>query len=167
MLVRVGKIAGPLGDAEPFRRPPASTDETATLASWLVTIPEGSRWNEWPWNQWILCVIHLREIPGERIPRHQYEGSEYEILLMALDPSFPATVETIEHEPIHYLTPPSGVFQFHNGGRDDLAVSLTQAVAEGLVHGVLPFEPAGNLGATIWWRQCIAGTAAHDRGEHE
>lgn len=164
MLAEVGKIQGRLGTAELFRRAPESTDETATLVSWLVSLPHTGL----PWGQWMLCVVHLREIPGERECYHQYEGSEYELMLMALDPTHPATVGTLEDPdtPIVFLTPPSGVFQFHNGGRDDLAISMCAEVAGALVSGVLPPEPAGDPGATMWWRQCIAGTAAHDRGEH-
>ena len=162
MLDRVGTIGGRLGYAEPFKRPAETLDQTATIGSWLITMPGAS-----PWNQWMLCVMHLRDIPGVKPSYHRYEGSEYELMLWALDPVELASVESMETTPIKLLRPPSGVFQFHNGGRDDRAIALGEAVAHAIVLGVLPPEPAGDPGAIAWWKQCIEATAAHDQeGRH-
>lgn len=161
----MGDLRGRLGFAERFTRPPQVTDETACLASWLITLPG------WvPWSQWALFLVHLRDIPGVRPAHHHYPESEYELMLMALDPKDVYDVARVEDpdQPMRWLTPPSVVVQFDNGGHDDRAVSLGAAAAEAILHGVLPPEPAGDPGAVSWWRQCVAATADHDReGFHE
>lgn len=133
-------------------------DEAATIRSWFFHCPGQSP----AWEHYALHLIHLRDLPS--VPPADKVSPEmtHELLLGALTPAKNPVAENMETWA--FLTPFNACEQFEVDS-DEKAIEMTEMVAQAIVDGLLPAEPALS-GAREPWHTVIKNTAAHFRGEH-
>lgn len=159
-------VSGPLGNGEPldrertFKRLP---DQSAEIASWLLTIPSAHPL----WSQYVLSVVHLRPLPTETKPATiTRPGSTHELMVFALDRKFGPYTPGKFYEDRDgaaggwFLQPVNVVVQF-GPIEDELARRVAYLCARGCVDGHLFIEPAGIGGAREMWAQMIHNTVEH------
>lgn len=105
-------------------------EHAASLASWLVNVPEAHPYWEW----WLLSVVHLRSVPGVAEPKLLYPGAQYELAIITLDPEDGPSPD--KPEGFLYFHPPDVTEQF-SGVADAEATLIgglsTQALVEGRI----------------------------------
>lgn len=132
------------------------------------------------WDSYMLSAVHLREIEGVaegvNFKRH-YPEAEYEIALLALNPTFHPDPKKLES--MQAMTPAQAVVQFHFGLDDDeladkKARELAELVVQSTLDGVMPLEPSDYLaGHQLWERslketaRCLANPGGHDAEQEE
>lgn len=157
-------IRGPYGEAwdlDLVPKPGDPPDVLGSLRGFLVRAPKRHPL----WEHWIVCVVHLRPIPGQSRPAvKHYPEAEYEMLILALNP------EKAPHDPdgwrekgFAWMTPPDVVEQFH-GVTDSQAAKLCGLVVRHIVEqGASPDQDY-----RTYWAKMIHGTVAHYRdGRHQ
>lgn len=156
-------ITGPNGRADPIPFNPLHPTALETVAIWLIESPG---WTP-AWNKYNLWAVRLRDnIPGFDPPKRHFDGATHEIMLVALHPDHPATVETMSAPDyqISWLTPPNLVYQVE--ATDSEAAELVAKMAEAIVvHGYAPEPPLGYRSFHDNWAMAIVKTLAHIRGE--
>ena len=131
-------------------------DHEASISSWLLTGPFHPAWN-----QWVLTMIHLRDIPGVKPATIKREGATHEVVIMSVDPKHPVTEAIAQAGMCKYLTPPDLMHQFEcpdDATADRIAMLMARAVVDQIASPDSDF--AGR------WPQIIENTIAHERGEH-
>ena len=143
-----------------FADPDGETDDpriaTTILPLYLIYAPAAHPL--WAWHL-ILCVS-LADTPGVPPANRRYPEAEYELLVLALDPTEP--VPDPQHWPfprrVKALHPPDALVQFHGTGNDgasELVTLAARAVAEGTL---VPDSDHAEA-----WRRSIKLTAEHIR----
>lgn len=132
-------------------RPHKSQD--GTLGAWLMWLPGWSP----AWDNFILSVVHLRPIPGERPAIKKFPEATHELILAAIDPEHPADWRNIFKD-CKYLTPLNVIQQFVVSS-DANAVLVCEALAQFCIRGHLPIEPQGITGALDFWKKVTESTA--------
>lgn len=126
-------LEGPFGWARLCPPPPEHPNAATTVASWFMHLPgQGIGWD-----QYMLAVISLEDVPGRPPPVKRYPQAEYELLVAALNPErnpHPGDVETWQ-----VMDPVNVVEQFHGINREQ-AARVAQACAAGCVAGRLMAE---------------------------
>lgn len=146
-------LTGPYGTAERVTGAPANAAQTGTLAAWLLHVPGASP----AWSHYLLCVVHLRPIPGTPPAKKQYPEAAYELLLYALDPSkHPRADDAQTLYPLH----PLNVVEQFDGVIDAQAIDIVESCAHAILAGTLPVEPEG-IGGRALWRASLALTVEH------
>lgn len=94
-------------------------------ATWLITAP----WAHPVWSQYALALYDLTT-PSDPAPNIYIDGATHELLLVALDPSYPTTVQDMaEGRQLHALSPPNHGYQF-KAESDAAAVSRLQTIVD-------------------------------------
>lgn len=139
---------------------PQTPDQEATLAAWFLHMPGVVP----AWHDYLMCVIHLRPLPGVP-PAHIAEPeASHELMVLALDPD----VRPRPDDPAtwHHLVPGNVTVQF-GPNSDEQARQVARLAAQAALDSVLFIEPSGIRGAREAWRQSIRLTAEHSRyGSH-
>jgi hypothetical protein len=132
-------------------------EHEGTIASWLLHCPGQSP----AWSEYLLSVIHLRDIPGTPPAHQQWPGATHEVLLTALHPdAHPSPGDPGSWVPLT----PVNVCQQIEVPSDDDARDLLRLAAQAVVDGRLPAEPP-LAGQVEPWRTVLLKSAAHARGE--
>ncbi|MCJ2067786.1 hypothetical protein MKK75_03015 [Methylobacterium sp. J-030] len=95
-------------------------------ATWLITAP----WAHPAWSQYALALYDLTT-PSDPAPNIYLDGATHELLLVALDPSYPATTtrDMVEGRQLHPLSPPNHGYQF-KAESDAAAVRRLQQIVD-------------------------------------
>lgn len=153
--------AGPFGRAWRGQLA-ADAEETPQLEAWIDTwimyVPGSHPF--WTW--YGMECIHLRGgIVGLPEPVLHFPGAAYELLVLSLNPEFPAPHPHrigAKGNPVHRLSPPDHAVQFPRPrGGDDDAREITGLFAKAVVTGVL--VPDSDYRQT--WREVMAKTIEH------
>lgn len=160
MKLGKGKIVeGRYGNGiEVIMTDPEVADWGATIRSWFFLCPGQSP----AWENYVLHLIHLRDIPGVPPANKVSPEMTHEILFAALDPSKDPKPENMKSW--SFLSPFNACEQFEVES-DEKAIEMVEMVAQAVVDGLLPAEPMLS-GAKEPWHTTIKNTAAHFRGEH-
>lgn len=155
---------GPMGTATEIGIDPALPAADTTIVWWLLT---GLRWHPL-WQQFVLCVVHLRDVPGFPPASRQFKGATHELLVMALNPERgPRTPEDLSRIGLGsaaYLVPIDVVHQFT--ATDDEMRILAGMLAEACVQGWLtPSTDDAREALREQWLGVCVKTLAHGRGE--
>ncbi|MGW3410283.1 hypothetical protein [Streptomyces sp. NPDC000888] len=152
------QVTGKYGTAT---RVPAEThaDNPATLDHWILTAPD---WHP-IWDQYVLGLISLADLPDTPPPFKQRPGVTHELVVFALNPEHgPHEAATFNSRRLAeaVLTPVNVVEQFTC--TDDQARHLTRLCATACVNGVLTPE-TGDAPDRIRaaWRHSIHQTLNH------
>lgn len=129
----------------------------ATLAMFVMYIPEAVA----AWSWYGCSVIHLRDIPGTKPPRIDFEGATHEILILALDPR-EGTPDPFQPGGFKYLLPINVEAQCKLD-TDEQALRLLEMISQNCIDGQMPVEPDGIIGANKFWVEAIRATADHLR----
>jgi hypothetical protein len=149
-------IQGRAGRAEKVRVKPTRPEHNATVACWFVT----ARGQATAWWDFIVFVIHLRGIPGVPPAKLTFPGAQYEVGVIALDPTTQPRPDSLETW--RYLSPPNFIHQFATADKDgpswkdDRVRALCRHLVERACDGQLPLELGGITGAVELWQQTIA-----------
>ena len=149
-------ILGAAGEAHHVEARPTSTAQTATLDMWLLHLPYAAP------SVYLLAVVHLRPIPGEKPAVLRIENAEHEIAVYALDPSFDPHPED---QNTWVTTSPAMVVVQVAGLNDDQAVTLATSVAGALAGGVLPVDPRQWRDGSLVWDQAVTAMKALIEGQ--
>lgn len=165
------RIQGPVGTVEHVPMPDVAdvppevraAIET-TRGSWLITSPV---WTP-AWTQWVLSLVTLGDHPGLPKAKLKFDGATHELLLLAVHPDSPQTVETVQGHcrtgDLPFLTPINVAEQFEC--TDDEARAVAWLAARAVVNGQLPAEPPlGYESFRATWLAACTKTLAHLRGE--
>ena len=76
----VGRPHGYWGERVTLK--PQTPDQEATLAGWLIHAPGQSP----AWSDYLLMLVHLRDLPGVPPATRKFPEAEYQMTLFALDP---------------------------------------------------------------------------------
>jgi hypothetical protein len=114
-------------------------EKTGCLASWFLTLPN----QHTHWDRYILTLLHLREIEGTPPPVKDFPEAEYELSVMALNPSLNPVPHNFETQ--GFLSPINFAAQLSLPTDDD-ARRLAQFLVEKMVVGDLRAEPLFNCG---------------------
>lgn len=138
-------LTGPVGKAEkiPLETLDLKADQTATLESWLLNLPDQAIWSHYH-----LSVVHLRDIDGVEPAQKSYPEAEHEFMMVALNPDYNPKVDDMDS--LHPLIPLNWVHQWH-GLNDEKAKEICRGMVKYLVEGRLPAELQGILGARELW----------------
>lgn len=150
-------IKGPVGEARqvPRHLQDGRSDWAATIDCWVVHAPGHST----AWEHFTMAIIHLREIDGVPPAYHTYPGSEYELIVAALDPEHPIDFDSPELQSFQWLTPFNVIEQFHDVD-DTKAAEILERLVEDAVQGQAPLEPEGIRGGREWWRDRLRALGA-------
>lgn len=149
-------LTGPSGRA--WRVTPAQTDDprlSVHVGSWLLHAPASHSW--WPW--YLMTGLALRDTPGVPRAHRQFEGAEYELLVLALDPGepIPLPVEAMVGKWAS-LSPPDQVHQLpHLPGGDATMREILELAALSIVDGLL-VPDQDHRGH---WRETLRNTVEH------
>lgn len=135
---------------------PQTPDQTATVGGFLVFAPHAHPF----WAYWVASVVHLRPIEGVKPAFRRHDDHSHEFMVLALNPDH-APPDPKGWGPFHYLKPIDVVEQFQVPS-DEAASTLLDLAMQAIVHGHL--SPDQDFRTA--WKQAIAETAAHARGEH-
>lgn len=106
-------------------------ETAATLATWVLTIPEAHP----AWHSYVLSLIHLRDIPGGRPAQKEFPEATHEVLLFALDPGEPLPdIDAGDRFRPAMLSPVNLIEQF-TAESDAQAVSIAEGLARAFVLG--------------------------------
>lgn len=156
-------IVGRYGRADLVPFDPNHPRAAETVTIWLIDAPG---WTP-AWSKYHLCAVRLRDnVPGMPAPRRHFDGATHEIVLMALNPDFPVTVEQLGDPDyqLQWLEPVNLVHQVE--ATDAEIVDLVGAMARGIVReGMAPEPPLGRASFRIDWAVAITKSLAHQRGE--
>lgn len=155
-MTRPPDATGPHGSAWRINAQPRDTDQTACLAQWLVHVPDAHPF--WPY--YAVSVVHLRPIPGVREAHLDYPDAEYELMVIACDPTYHPSIEKADAGELHWLTPLNVREQFH-GLTDAQAAQIAEGAAKAIITGLLPAEPDDSPGAREAWHDTIQATVEH------
>jgi hypothetical protein len=157
---------GPHGTAQRLALDPTLTGADTTVAWWLLT----GHWHP-AWSQFLISVIHLRDVPGSPDAKLHFPGATHELLVCALNPGDPPKVHdatTLETGGLKavggWLDPVDVVHQFT--ATDEEMTELADLCAEACVNGQLTPSTDDNRTAyrEAWLSACVR-TLAHLRGE--
>lgn len=119
----------------------ARANKDTTLASWLLRVPWAAPMTPCYW----LTLVHLRCVPGVKVPRIYLPGATHELVLCAHNPDFPLDVTAC---PVPHLVPTYFAAQF---------VAESDRAAKLRVWGTVQEVLAGQLGPdTDWTQQWVA-----------
>lgn len=151
---------GVQGDLESIKKSFERKEQDATLDTWLLTLPGVGT----IWTQFILYVVHLRDIPEQEHPTHRdNEYQSHEIGLWALDPDIgPYTFENLASKSRKLLTPANFIGRLELA-TDDEVRQLLPLIAKGLVEGAVPCEPDDHLNFKERWWAILHATLEHIR----
>ena len=159
------RYQGPHSEAVKLALIPGLSGFESTVCWWLLT---GS-WHPL-WSQFILSVVHLRQIEGMKEPLLQFPGATHEMLVFALNPGEPPRehladlLETKGIASVGYLEPIDVVHQFE--ATDEEMVDIADWCAFGCVNGILtPSTDDNRLYYREQWLGAVVKTLAHMRGE--
>lgn len=111
------------------------------------------------WNWWQVSVVHLRDEPGVAPARKHYPIAEYEIQILAIDPSHnlpdPDAPLPQDIRPLH---PFDLIHQFH-GVTDEQAAEIAALVVERAVNENVPLDQD----LRTFWQEAIDSTVVHYR----
>jgi hypothetical protein len=147
-------------------RLPAHEKWPATVCAWVVSAP----WAHPVWSQYVISVVHLRDVDGVGAASITRPGSTHELLVVALNPQYPITtardfVALAERGTSPLLTPPNVVHQFRCDDDED-AVEVCWLAVTAVLNARLTPEPEGIVGAREEWVAGIAMTLDHQRDPH-
>lgn len=135
-------------------------DQQATLAAWLINAPGQSP----AWSDYMVGIIHLRDIPGVKPASINRPGATHELLICALDPAEnpdPGDIETIVP-----LSPINAAVQF-TGNSDEQAIHIGEQATRAICDGYMPAEPALSGQGQQIWTDAVDATIEHlKRGYH-
>lgn len=159
-------IEGPYGKAERLPDPAQFKRGQETVVQWLIDSPV---WHPL-WRGYLLCVVRLRDDqPGFPPPVHKFVGTTHELMIAALNPDHPQTIDALtrrmrDGKAVHYLTPINIAEQFI--ATDDEMIKLAWAGAWGVVFGYCNPE-TGDAPERIRedWLSSLTKSLAHIRGE--
>lgn len=153
-------ISGVAGGAQRITAPSLRPDQEASIASWLVNCPGQALWSDY-----LVCVIHLRELPGVA-PAHKSDPTAtHEIIVCALDPKHQPRPDDLQS--IHHLTPVNYLQQFEVAS-DEQAIGICERLVEAFVDGQYRIEPFGPTADRNLVHEVIRTTAEHVRtGRHQ
>lgn len=140
--------------------PLPKTDEThGQLASWLIEGPFHPFWN-----QWVMLLIHLHDIPGKEVHKKSPEMT-HEMIIFSVDPKQPLKPKDLQKtEGIskHLLQPIDVIQQFHVD-TDAQAIQLISLVAKIILAG----QASPDQDYRNYWAKSISVTAEHIRDGHD
>lgn len=116
------------------------------------------------WFQWMISVVHLRDVEGFLPAHKEYPDAEYEFMIVSVNPEHPTTAEEIiGGGALQYLLPVDVVVQFH-GVSDDEAADLAKMAASAIVHH--GFSPDQDFRSD--WKETLWNSIEHVRtgGQH-
>lgn len=153
------------GRAERLTLDPSLQGADTTLAWWLLT----GTWHP-AWPQFVISVIHLRDVEGREPAKLQFPGATHELIVLALNPGDPPKVyeaADLERKGLKlcgYLEPIDVVHQFE--ATDEQMEKLARLSAWGCVDGLLnpSTDDAREYYREQWLIACVK-TLAHMRGE--
>lgn len=150
------------GTANEVSIQPGVRGSDTTIACWLLQ----GQWHP-HWHQFVLSVVHLRELEGWPPPKLDFPEATHELLVMAIDPSEePCTVEELESgQQVKFLMPIDVAEQFI--ATDEEMVRVTDLCAQACMDGRL--NPSTDDARTFLreqWRISVQQTLEHFRGEH-
>lgn len=141
-------------------------DYDATLAAYLLK----ARWAHPFWSWWMIAGVHLRPIPGVRPAHRHYPEAEFELTILAIDPTNRGKNPAHDYEPdpdqalagVPWLEPPDLVYQCHGVTDSDFSRIVLDCVMV-IVNGhASPDQDFRN-----WWRSALNRTVEHYRaGAH-
>ncbi len=153
-------LTGTSGQAWHIPNDNVDPSQRAGLASWIVHIPGAHPF----WSNWMVAVVHLRDVPGATPAKRNYPEAEYEFLILTINPEeHPTpTVEEALSKGLHFLHPVDVCEQFH-GVTDQDAVRICESAVRASLNGRISpdqdFRPI--------WRAAIQETVKHFReGKH-
>lgn len=111
----------------------------STVGQWFVN---GRGFHPF-WHWWSIAVIDLERRGEQDEPHRHYPGAEYELMILSLDPAHSPPPVNGEG-PMHWLTPPDLVMQFHGITREQ-----AHAIGRFLVEACC----AGNTSPDSDWRR--------------
>ena len=132
--MRESDFTGPRGDMWKAKTPsvPSEPAHMATLGCWILTIPGAHPW----WHDYLLSIVHLRDIPGVPPAIKHFPEATHEIMLYALDPDVdPPDPDDGDNFHPKFLTPANLVEQIH-GVTDEQARSITEKLGRAFVDGI-------------------------------
>lgn len=156
---------GANGRAQRLTLHPSLQGADTTLAWWLLT----GTWHP-IWPQFVISVIHLRDVEGREPATLQFPGATHELLVLALNPGEPPKIHDavkLERKGLKlcgYLEPIDVVHQFE--ATDEQMVDLAKLAAQACVDGRLnpSTDDAREFYHEQWLTACVK-TLAHMRGE--
>lgn len=159
---------GAFGEAQRLDINPALDGADTTITWWLLT----GQWHP-IWPQFVISVVHLRDVEGRPPAKLHFEGATHELAVMALNPGDgpAATIHTPEvlargglAAVGGFLQPIDVVHQFT--ATDEEMVQLADLCAKACINGVLTPSTDDNRPAfrEAWLSACVR-TLAHIRGE--
>lgn len=107
----------------------------ASLAMWQI---EAAAYHP-AWAHYLVCLAHLRDVPGAPPPKKHYPAAEYELLVLAA--KYEGRVPDDPGQWLRgYLEPPNLVYQFHGfgGATDGPAVQLAERYVRAVCDGLSP-----------------------------
>ncbi len=153
------EIRGLAGIAQRVTGPSLRPDQEASIASWLLKCPGQALWSDY-----LVGVIHLRDLPGVAPANKMAQNMTHEILVVALDPKFQPRPDDLET--FHHLLPANYGQQFEVAS-DEQAISICRWLVEAFVEGRYRVEPFGPTFDRDLVHEVIRNTAEHTRtGAH-
>lgn len=132
--------------------------QAATMALWLLHCPGAHPM----WSYYVMCLIHLRPIPGETQPAHrEYPEAEYELIVGAVDPKVEPDPDDIEGFARRVMSPLDQRDQFH-GVTDRHACHVVELMARACTDEILCPES----GFRQLWQSTLHNTISHYSGGH-
>jgi hypothetical protein len=123
----------------------------ACLAGWLVDRPGAHPW----WHNYIVAVVHLRDVPGVGAAKKQYPEAAYEFQIVTVNPEeCPVPDPDAGHWP--FLIPPDVIHQFH-GVKDEDAVRICELAVSAIADGLL--SPDSDFRSA--WKASLETTVRH------
>lgn len=155
---------GPMGTATELEIRGGLPGADTTITWWLLT---GLQWHPL-WQQFLLIVVHLRDVEGTPAATRQFPGATHELLVLALNPERGArTPEDLAGNgvgPAGYLSPIDVVHQFD--ATDEEMRVLAGMLAEACTQGWLtPSTDDAREALREQWLAVCVKTLAHGRGE--
>lgn len=165
-------IFGPYGSVKHVPYPnPSECKSPATRASievgrgtWLISAPSYHP----IWSQYVMSIVSLEDHPALGPAFKKFDGATHELLVLAIDPDHPQTVETVRQHclsgKLPYLKPVNIAEQFEC--TDDEIRRVCWLAAMAVVNGQLNPETsdAPSRIREGWLTSCTK-TLAHIRGE--
>lgn len=143
----------------------STPDHAAALGSWVIDGPFHPLCH-----QWVLSVIHLRDIEGVRPAHRQFPEADHELMILSLNPDRPVDIDAFEATGTwgdpnvpKFLTPADLQYQF-GGLTDAQAVEIAEAAIRGILAG--DYSPDSDH-RSRWIRVLDATVAHYKAGAHD
>ena len=137
---------------------PKNVEPHAQISSWFIEGPFHPIWN-----QWVMLMIHLRDVPGKPKAVKKYEHNTHEFLTLSVDPKNRAKPEDMNTPGVvKTLTPVDVVVQFQVD-TDEQALQVMKLAAKAILTG----HASPDQDFRRWWEESIAATAKHIREGHD